>query len=71
LPDEWRPRGGNTIVTISADVACSPCGFNKLEECDHEHRCMRSIAPDRVFAEISRMVGTTAAPASERGGRVR
>jgi len=56
LPEEWRPRGENTIVTISADVACSPCGFNKLEECDHEHRCMRSIAPDRVYAEVSRLV---------------
>ena len=56
LAEEWGPRGDNTIVTLTAEVPCSPCGYDKLEQCTHDHQCIRSISADRVFAEISKLL---------------
>ncbi len=54
--EEWGPKGENTVVTLSMDVPCSPCGFERLEDCKHDHRCMRLISPASVFAEVSRVL---------------
>ena len=48
LAEEWGPRGGNAIVTMTADVPCSPCGYDKLVECPNDHLCMKQIAPETV-----------------------
>src|SRR5262249_25870802 len=53
LAEEWGPRGENTVVTLTAEVPCSPCGYDKLEQCGHDHRCMRLISAESVFAEVS------------------
>jgi len=29
-------------------VPCSPCGYDKLEECPNDHQCMRQIAPETI-----------------------
>jgi len=56
LAEEWGPRGENTIVTLTADVPCSPCGYDKLEQCAYDHRCMRLISVESVFAEVSKLM---------------
>lgn len=61
LAEEWGPRGENTIVTLTADVPCSPCGYDRLEQCGHGHRCMRLISAESVFAEVSKLLGASAA----------
>jgi heptosyltransferase-2 len=63
---EWGPRGENSIVTLSMDVPCSPCGFERLEDCTHDHRCMRLISPESVFAEVSRILAGGREEARER-----
>jgi ADP-heptose:LPS heptosyltransferase len=55
-PEEWGPRGENTVVRLSVDVPCAPCGFERLEDCRYDHRCMRLIPAESVFAEVSRLL---------------
>ena len=59
LAEEWAPRGEGAIVTISVDVPCSPCGYDKLEDCSHNHRCMKLISVDSVFAELAKLIEAT------------
>ena len=40
---------GQTSV-LTHDVWCRPC---MLRECPIDHRCMRDLSPDRVFAEVA------------------
>ena len=47
-PQEWGPRGSATRV-LMAVVPCSPCGYDTLEFCPHDYRCMRLIEPETVF----------------------
>jgi lipopolysaccharide heptosyltransferase II len=37
------------VVTLSEDVFCRPCW---LRDCPIDHRCMRRISPDRVYASV-------------------
>jgi ADP-heptose:LPS heptosyltransferase len=46
-PQEWGPRGSN-VHAVMALVPCSPCGYDKLEECPHDHLCMKQIAPETI-----------------------
>jgi ADP-heptose:LPS heptosyltransferase len=46
-PQEWGPRGNN-VHAVMALVACSPCGFDKLDECPNDHQCMKQIAPETI-----------------------
>ena len=46
-PQEWGPRGNN-VRAVMALVPCSPCGYDKLEECPNDHQCMRQIAPETI-----------------------
>ena len=41
-PQEWGPRG-DSVRAIMALVPCSPCGYDKLEECPNDHLCMKQI----------------------------
>jgi len=59
LAEEWGPRGENTIVTLTAEVPCAPCGYDKLEQCAYDHRCMRLISAERVLAELSKLLEPT------------
>ncbi|HKX10008.1 MAG TPA: glycosyltransferase family 9 protein [Stellaceae bacterium] len=63
--EEWGPKGEGTIVMLSMDVPCAPCGLERLEDCTHDHRCMRLISPERVFAEVSRVLAGTRVEAPE------
>ncbi|MBV9736446.1 MAG: glycosyltransferase family 9 protein [Acidisphaera sp.] len=70
LPQEWGPRGVASR-TIVAAVPCSPCGFDRLQECRFDHRCMHEITPDIVLAQAEQMLGaalqTQAAAAVDSG----
>jgi len=46
-----RPVGSHEIVTASA--FCRPC---LLRDCPIDHRCMKRIAPDAVFAAVSKQL---------------
>jgi ADP-heptose:LPS heptosyltransferase len=55
-PQEWGPRG-RTIRTITAVVSCSPCGYEDLQLCPHDHRCMTMIEPETVAIHARAMMG--------------
>jgi ADP-heptose:LPS heptosyltransferase len=46
-PQEWGPRGDN-VHAVMALLPCSPCGYDKLEECLNDHLCMKQIAPETI-----------------------
>jgi ADP-heptose:LPS heptosyltransferase/glycosyltransferase involved in cell wall biosynthesis len=54
-PQEWGPRG-NRVRAMMALVPCSRCGYEKLEMCQYDHRCMRLITPEAVAAEAASML---------------
>jgi hypothetical protein len=54
-PPEWGPRGQRSHAVMSV-VPCSPCGFDRLVECPHDYRCMRSLAPETVFEEAVKLL---------------
>ena len=47
-PQEWGPRGEASRV-LTAAVSCSPCGYERLELCPHDHLCMTLIGPETVL----------------------
>ncbi len=53
-PLEWMPRGP-AVVTLVKRTACSPCGIGGLAQCGFDHRCMRGIDPELVFATVQRL----------------
>ncbi len=59
-PQEWGPRG-QAVRTITAVVSCSPCGYEKLELCPHEHLCMTLIQPETVIQHARDMLAKGAA----------
>jgi ADP-heptose:LPS heptosyltransferase len=46
-PQEWGPRG-QMARAVTAVISCSPCGYENLELCPHNHQCMTSIEPKTV-----------------------
>lgn len=44
---------GDRVVTISENVFCRPCW---LRDCPIDHRCMRRIAPERVYASLRQLL---------------
>ena len=54
-PQEWGPRG-DSVRAIIALVPCSPCGYDKLEECPNDHLCMKQIAPETVADQAVAML---------------
>jgi ADP-heptose:LPS heptosyltransferase len=46
-PQEWGPRGDG-VRAVMALVPCSPCGYDKLQECPNDHLCMKQIAPETI-----------------------
>jgi ADP-heptose:LPS heptosyltransferase len=54
-PQEWGPRG-DRVHAIMALVPCSPCGYDKLEECTNDHLCMKQIAPETVADQAIAML---------------
>lgn len=53
----WSPMGED-VVTLRADVDCSPCYLTKIERCPNSHRCM-DISPERVAAEAIALIGAS------------
>ena len=54
-PQEWGPRG-DRVRAIMALVPCSPCGYDKLEECPNDHLCMKQIAPETIADQAIAML---------------
>ena len=54
-PTEWGPRGPR-VETLMAEVACSPCGYDRLAECPRDHLCMTLITPEIVLARAKAML---------------
>jgi len=55
-PMEWGPRGPRSRA-IMMGVPCSPCGFERIEDCKHDHACMTLMTPEMVFAQVSHLLG--------------
>jgi heptosyltransferase-2 len=47
------PRGGGRVEVLMHPVWCRPC---MLRECPIDHRCMKGLSPERVFATVSDMM---------------
>jgi ADP-heptose:LPS heptosyltransferase len=61
-PQEWGPRG-DRVRAIMALVPCSPCGYDKLEECPNDHLCMKQIAPETIADQaIAMLSGSNSHP---------
>jgi ADP-heptose:LPS heptosyltransferase len=56
-PQEWGPRGENVRAVMSV-VSCSPCGYERLELCPYDHRCMKLIEPETIFRDALAMLST-------------
>ncbi len=54
-PQEWGPRGPR-VRTLMAQTPCSPCGFDILEECRHQHICVKLITPELVLTHALAML---------------
>jgi ADP-heptose:LPS heptosyltransferase len=54
-PQEWGPRGRRSHALMSV-VPCSPCGYDRLDECPNEHRCMEGLAPETVFTQAAALL---------------
>ena len=54
-PEEWGPRGPHSRA-LTAIVPCSPCGWDKLSDCPHDHACMVGLSPDKVFDEAKKLL---------------
>ena len=48
-----KEGAGDRVVTISEDVFCRPCW---LRDCPIDHRCMKRIPPERVYASLSQLL---------------
>ncbi len=55
-PQEWGPRGERSRA-LMAVVPCSPCGYDRLAECPHDHACMQGLLPEAVFAQAASWLG--------------
>ena len=47
------PRAGARAEVLIHPVWCRPC---MLRECPIDHRCMKGLSPDRVFASVSELM---------------
>jgi ADP-heptose:LPS heptosyltransferase len=56
-PQEWGPRGAR-VRAVMAPVACSPCGYERLDQCPHDHLCMRLIPAEAIAEEAVKMLGS-------------
>jgi len=56
-PQEWGPRG-ESVRAVTAAVPCSPCGYERLELCPYDHRCMTLIEPETIFRDALAMLST-------------
>jgi ADP-heptose:LPS heptosyltransferase len=54
-PQEWGPRG-QVARALTAVISCSPCGYENLELCPHDHQCMTSIEPETVVRHARAML---------------
>jgi ADP-heptose:LPS heptosyltransferase len=59
-PLEWGPRGQHARA-IMMSVACSPCGYERVEDCGNGHLCMRLITPEIVLAQVARLLSDSGA----------
>jgi heptosyltransferase-2 len=54
------PRAGARAEVLIHPVWCRPC---MLRECPIDHRCMKGLSPERVFASVSELMGAMSRPA--------
>jgi len=54
----FAPVGEHDVV-LTANLPCSPCSLHGEKACKFSHRrCMEAILPDRVVAEVERLVSS-------------
>ena len=56
-PREWGPRG-DKVRAVTTALPCSPCGYERLELCPHDHLCMTLIEPEAIFRHAAEMLPT-------------
>jgi len=59
-PMEWGPRGPRSRA-IMMGVPCSPCGFERIEDCKHDHACMTLMTPEMVFSQVAQLLAQNTA----------
>lgn len=54
----WAPIGDHVTI-VKSSVSCSPCHILRLEDCSHDHVCMRNIQVQTVKRVIRRHLART------------
>ncbi|MCH7808169.1 MAG: lipopolysaccharide heptosyltransferase II [Planctomycetes bacterium] len=55
-PRRTGPYGrGDAVLQVQLD--CSPCYYRRLEQCPHDHRCMRELDSPTVASAVRRALG--------------
>jgi len=67
-PQEWGPRG-EAVRVLTAAVSCSPCGYERLELCPHDHLCMKLIEPETVLDQALDMLARSCFPTRDNAGK--
>ena len=49
-------RSGGRADVLTHPVSCRPC---MLRECPIDHRCMKGITPERVYAAVASLLSST------------
>jgi len=55
---EWRPMG-DTVVTLSRAIVCSPCHFHHAVDCPYGLACLDQISAEIVFETVRRLLDAT------------
>ena len=53
IPEEVKPIGSNTIITISNSLPCKPCGSEKCKM--NSYKCLDSISVDNVLEKFEQL----------------
>jgi heptosyltransferase-2 len=57
-PLEWGPRGPRARAVMRS-VPCSPCGYERVEDCGNQHACMRLLTPQAAAAQAAHLLADT------------
>lgn len=65
----FAPLGPKSVLVENAGLVCRPCSHVGRKSCPKEHfKCMNDITPERVHAEVARLLGGVIVREQHRSG---
>lgn len=53
------PLNENSLIIKNESLPCLGCNLTKISECPNEHKCMRDLSVDEVYAKVKQFAGLT------------